>query len=1078
MATPPKQWMVTVTLTDKMRLGVDADWSDGKTLYIKNVLAGAVEHWNKQNPSLAVGTGDRILSVNHAKGDAQAMVREIKEKHVLQMLCEKAAAKESQPVGVPGMVRAGEQIPGMPPRTVDVLLELRAKAAEKESGSTPARALPPEDGEPPNHYQVLGIDNKADDAAIKKSYRKLVLTWHPDKHPSERDEAEVQIRLINLAYECISNPLKRQSYDQMLAALERKKLGIRLETQFIKPRMSIPKEFMLCPLGYSDKFVRVVDNVLLVQTREQAPGIAFQEFFQAAKFSLWWLPEVNNMCRLRPRETAGQGMDGGNNLCFDFRPGDEEEPTAEASCKLREDQDSKKCNLIVSASPFSQGAFRFEAAFWPGRHLSYRRPGKILMAGKADSGSDSADFLLVDYSTAYKFMTTSEVLKGACESQGGSQGDYVKLSDIRADLSVRLYFQQMLGSAVWNNKDFETFFEGHYDEWDFDVKKSRVRMRPDGPLMASASAPAAPAPAAPVPMEVEAASGLTDRLRCANSQSSTVKVLLAANGDDLARLPPNAAIPVLNRLAEKSSQLPPEKLASLKAAKRRFLITLPVLLGEGVFSIKKDRRRDSDVELTLKELLGMEKSVANIEREDTEKELGTACKGARESIVELMGARIRDAPKEVTIDGLSELLALPLNWGTVAASLAEALTPLLQKQKPGALLQPLRTAARLGKGAAPVVECLGRTELRGIAYSDGATAAEILTALAESGLETAAVASKLRPPLLPRLPLPELVSIVAALAEHGLSDDLLRPPLQARVAVAGPGLATVPPSRLLRLAAVAPRAACVAECALGAIAGAAAANLEIWPAEDVAELMLIVATTTSGPTISPGAKRLFLRVGEVLIPQLRKASRTVLLKVVVAAGAAASSCRELLEAAAGHIVTKLPDMKPDQVMLFTQGVLPLGGSHQVVVRLLSYWAQMLAGPIDSRDLTPDDIAQLAMLLAMVAPDHGLVFQVIGIRLQEAASRLTEAGHSALDAAFPGGAGGPNFPGKENLISALAEAKKKKQEEAEKKKQEALERQRKKEEEEERRKQEKSEKKSAKAARTERSRSRSRSRRRS
>ena len=25
-------------------------------------------------------------------------------------------------------------------------------------------------------------------------------------------------------------------------------------------------------------------------------------------------------------------------------------------------------------------------------------------------------------------------------------------------------------TEVWNNKDFETFFEGHYEEWDFDAK--------------------------------------------------------------------------------------------------------------------------------------------------------------------------------------------------------------------------------------------------------------------------------------------------------------------------------------------------------------------------------------------------------------------------------------------------------------------------------------------------------------------------------------------------------------------------------------------------------------------------------
>eukprot|EP00435_Cladocopium_sp_Y103_P019311 s2288_g4.t1 len=232
---------------------------------------------------------------------------------------------------------------------------------------------------------------------------------------------------------------------------------------------------MLCPLGYSDKFVRIIDNQLLVQSRDEALGVAFQEgpsveFFQAAKFSLWWLPEVNNMCRLRARETAGQGMEGGINVSFTFEAGQEEDDSIESACELSADQDMKRCNLIVSASPFSQGAYRFEGAFWPGRYMAYRSPEQLRMAGKVDEGNDVADFVLVDFSAAYKFMTTSEVLKGAVDSQGGAEGGYVKLSDLRADLQVRLYFQQMLGSAVWNNKDFETFFEGHYEEWDFDAK--------------------------------------------------------------------------------------------------------------------------------------------------------------------------------------------------------------------------------------------------------------------------------------------------------------------------------------------------------------------------------------------------------------------------------------------------------------------------------------------------------------------------------------------------------------------------------------------------------------------------------
>lgn len=1042
MATKPGQWMVTVTISGSNRLGVDADWSDGKTLYIKAILAGAVHDWNRENPTKAVQPGDRVISVNGVTGDAQAMVREIKDRNLLLLLFQKADEKmaepsreDSEPVPVPGVARAGMPLtlPGMPPRTVDILLEIRARAAEKQEAQKGiARKPPPKpSNEPPNHYEVLGIEMKADDAAIKKSYRKLVLQWHPDKHPA-RSEAEVKIRQINAAYETISNPLKRQSYDQMLQAIERKRLNIRLETQFIKPRMSIPKEFMLCPLGSSDKFVRIVENQLLVQSRDEALGVAFQEFFQAAKFSLWWLPEVNNMCRLRARETAGQGMEGGINVSFTFEAGQEEDDSIESACELSADQDMKRCNLIVSASPFSQGAYRFEGAFWPGRYMAYRSPEQLRMAGKVDEGNDVADFVLVDFSAAYKFMTTSEVLKGAVDSQGGAEGGYVKLSDLRADLQVRLYFQQMLGSAVWNNKDFETFFEGHYEEWDFDAKKSRVRMRPDGPLMRQAAKASKVAinGASQSPMDVDGGagstagtaspepSGLGETLSTSNSQAATVKLLLDANGDDLARLSHSAAVPVLSRLAE--SETSADKLQNLTAARRRFLITLPVLLGG-----KKDRRRDS---LPLTTLFSMHKDVIAIK--SFEKELSDACEGAVESISELIGTRVRHVPEEVSLEMLPELLSLPLNWRAVAEPLADALSPLLKNQKPGVLLQPLRTACKLPKSARPIAEALAGVELRGITYAEGSVAAEILLALAENNCQISTVASKLRPPLLQRLPLPDLVSIVAALGEQGLKDDLLRPPLQAKVAVAGPGLALVPPARLLRLATASQQSSCIAQTALGPVAGAAAQSLESWTAEDVSELMLLVATSGFAEN-SPGAKRLFSRVTEVLTPRLSALSATVLLKVVVAAGAAAAHCRPLLEAAANRAALKGADMKPEQMMLLTQGVLPLGGSHPVVTRLLNFWAQLLAGAEKAPVLPADDIAQLAMMASMVAPENGLMFHVIAQRLQEAGSSLTEAGFASIDAAFPGGAG-PKFPGKEQLLTFIEELKSKKAEESQSK----------------------------------------------
>ena len=40
-----------------------------------------------------------------------------------------------------------------------------------------------------DYYALLGVDKKADDAALKKAYRKAAVKWHPDKHAS-KPEAE------------------------------------------------------------------------------------------------------------------------------------------------------------------------------------------------------------------------------------------------------------------------------------------------------------------------------------------------------------------------------------------------------------------------------------------------------------------------------------------------------------------------------------------------------------------------------------------------------------------------------------------------------------------------------------------------------------------------------------------------------------------------------------------------------------------------------------------------------------------------------------------------------------------------
>jgi len=64
-----------------------------------------------------------------------------------------------------------------------------------------------------DYYEVLGVDKGADEATIKKAYRALAKKNHPDANPGDKD-AEERFKEINEAYQVLSNPQKRQQYDQ------------------------------------------------------------------------------------------------------------------------------------------------------------------------------------------------------------------------------------------------------------------------------------------------------------------------------------------------------------------------------------------------------------------------------------------------------------------------------------------------------------------------------------------------------------------------------------------------------------------------------------------------------------------------------------------------------------------------------------------------------------------------------------------------------------------------------------------------------------------------------------------------
>lgn len=64
-----------------------------------------------------------------------------------------------------------------------------------------------------DYYDVLGVSRGADDAAIKKAYRKLAKKYHPDSN-SGNAQAEEKFKEVTEAYNVLSNDKKRKLYDQ------------------------------------------------------------------------------------------------------------------------------------------------------------------------------------------------------------------------------------------------------------------------------------------------------------------------------------------------------------------------------------------------------------------------------------------------------------------------------------------------------------------------------------------------------------------------------------------------------------------------------------------------------------------------------------------------------------------------------------------------------------------------------------------------------------------------------------------------------------------------------------------------
>ena len=77
--------------------------------------------------------------------------------------------------------------------------------------------MPPEHHPLVNHYDMLEVSPKASPAVIKAAYKSLIQRFHPDKNlgdPALARASSLRAGLINQAYETLSDPDKRATYDR------------------------------------------------------------------------------------------------------------------------------------------------------------------------------------------------------------------------------------------------------------------------------------------------------------------------------------------------------------------------------------------------------------------------------------------------------------------------------------------------------------------------------------------------------------------------------------------------------------------------------------------------------------------------------------------------------------------------------------------------------------------------------------------------------------------------------------------------------------------------------------------------
>ncbi|XP_061472116.1 dnaJ homolog subfamily C member 21 [Rhineura floridana] len=123
------------------------------------------------------------------------------------------------------------------------------------------------------HYEVLGVKRDASDEDLKRAYRRLALRWHPDKNLENGEAAAEQFKLIQAAYDVLSDPQERAWYDNHREAL----LKGGVDGEYQDDSLDVLRYFTVtCYSGYGDNekgFYAVYRHVFEMIAKEEMESV-------------------------------------------------------------------------------------------------------------------------------------------------------------------------------------------------------------------------------------------------------------------------------------------------------------------------------------------------------------------------------------------------------------------------------------------------------------------------------------------------------------------------------------------------------------------------------------------------------------------------------------------------------------------------------------------------------------------------------------------------------------------------------------------------------------------------------------